>query len=202
MAEIFSSQYFKSGNSLVVRTGKHHIGNRITNNPNEPDSIIASSWYTNSKVKIGNYNSIAGGVVFFLGENHNKERVTTFLNPCVSKGIHDNILKENWGMSDNGDIVIENDVWIGYGAKIMSGVTLGTGSIIAAGSVVTKDVKPYTIVGGLPAKFIKNRFDEETSKKLLESKWWDIPYEKLEPLEDLLYSKNIEDFLEAVKQLK
>lgn len=70
-------------------------------------------------------------------------------------------------------VMIGNDVWIGSGVKIMEGVTIGDGAVVAAGAIVTKDVPPYAIVGGVPAKIIKYRFDEETIKKLLELKWWE-----------------------------
>ena len=194
----------REGNSsyVVLSNSPNNWKIRLTNSPNEYRPRIYISNYTDSVLKMGCFSSIASDVMFFLGENHNIERVTTFLNPCVARGVWDNRLEENWGMSDNGDIVVGHDVWIGHGAKIMSGVIIGSGSVIAANTVVTKNVFPYSIVGGVPNKLIKKRFDEKTIKKLLESKWWDIPYEKLEPLEDLLYSKNIEDFLEAVKQIK
>ncbi len=78
-----------------------------------------------------------------------------------------------------GDIVIGNDVWIGYEAVVLSGVTIGDGAIVAARSVVTKDVPPYTIVGGVPARPIRKRFGQETIGALLELKWWDWPLEKL-----------------------
>ena len=78
-----------------------------------------------------------------------------------------------------GEIIIGNDVWIGYEAVIMSGVTIGDGAIIGARSVVTKDIPPYTIVGGVPARQIRRRFSEETIAALLELKWWDWPREKI-----------------------
>ena len=78
-----------------------------------------------------------------------------------------------------GDIIIGNDVWIGYEAVIMSGVTIGDGAIIGARSVVTKDIPPYTIVGGVPARQIRRRFSEETIAALLELKWWNWTREKI-----------------------
>ena len=78
-----------------------------------------------------------------------------------------------------GDIVIGNDVWIGYEAVIMAGVHIGNGAIIAARAVVTKDVPPYTIVGGVPARPIRKRFDEEVIRKLETLKWWDWSAEKI-----------------------
>jgi len=78
-----------------------------------------------------------------------------------------------------GDIVIGNDVWIGYGVTILSGVTIGDGAIVAANSCVVKDVPPYSIVGGVPAKVIKYRFDDETIGKLLKIRWWDWDEQKI-----------------------
>ena len=80
---------------------------------------------------------------------------------------------------NKGDIVIGNDVWIGYEAVIMAGVHIGNGAIIAARAVVTKDVPPYTIVGGVPARPIRKRFEEETIRKLETLKWWDWPAKKI-----------------------
>lgn len=95
---------------------------------------------------------------------------------------------EEWGLDkkdvaaswDNkGDIVIGNDVWIGYEAVVMAGVTIGDGAVIGTRAVVTKDVPAYTIVGGIPAKTIRKRFPEETIDALLALKWWDWPEEKI-----------------------
>ena len=95
---------------------------------------------------------------------------------------------EEWGLDkknvasawDNkGDIIIDNDVWIGYEAVIMAGVHIGDGAVIAARAVVTKDVPPYTIVGGTPARKIRMRFEEETIAKLQQTQWWNWPVEKI-----------------------
>ena len=80
---------------------------------------------------------------------------------------------------NKGDIVVGNDVWIGYESVILSGVTIGDGAIIGTRAVVTKDIPPYTIVGGIPAKPIRRRFDDKTITKLLQIKWWDWPKERI-----------------------
>lgn len=80
---------------------------------------------------------------------------------------------------NKGDIVVGNDVWIGYEAVILAGVTIGDGAIIGARAVVTRDVPPYTIVGGVPAKPIRRRFPDETVTRLLDIRWWDWPVEKI-----------------------
>lgn len=84
---------------------------------------------------------------------------------------------EAW--DNKGDIIIGNDVWIGYEAVILAGVTVGDGAIIGARAVVTKDVPPYTIVGGVPAKTIRKRFSDDVISKLLKMKWWDWPEETI-----------------------
>jgi len=97
---------------------------------------------------------------------------------------------------------IKNDVWIGAFSIIFSGVTLGNGCVIAAGSVVTKDVKPYTIVGGNPAKFIRNRFNKKQSKFLNESQWWDLDDKKINLLSKYLLNENFSEFLKKFNSLK
>ena len=86
-------------------------------------------------------------------------------------------MKEAW--DHKGDIVIGNDVWIGYEAVILAGVTIGDGAVIGSRAVVTKDVPPYTIVGGVPAKTIRRRFDKDTVEELLRLRWWDWPEEMI-----------------------
>ena len=112
---------------------------------------------------------------------------------------------EEWGLNktdvtaawDNkGDIVIGNDVWIGYEAIIMAGVHIGDGAIVAARAVVTKDVAPYTIVGGTPAREIRKRFDVITIKQLMELKWWDWPIDKIRQNIPDIISKNLDHLLD------
>ena len=107
-----------------------------------------------SRLKIGNYCSIADEVTFILSGEHPSNRISTFPFQVY-------YFNEDEKIADsNGDIVIEDDVWIGYKATILSGVTIGQGAIIASGAVVTKDVEAYSIVGGVPAKCLKYRFPE------------------------------------------
>ena len=129
---------------------------------------------------IGKFCSIACGAKFLFNcANHTLKSLSTYTFP---------LFYEDWDLEksdvatawDNkGDIVISNDVWIGYEAVIMAGVHIGNGAIIAARAVVTKDVPPYTIVGGVPARPIRKRFDEETIQKLKTLKWWEWPFEKI-----------------------
>lgn len=112
-----------------------------------------------TKLIIGSYCSIADNVRFLLGGEHQLNSISTY--PFKVK-----IFGEKFEAGSKGNIILKDDVWIGDSAIICSGVTIGQGAVIAAGSVVTKDVEPYAIVGGNPAHFIKWRFDEEYRQKL------------------------------------
>lgn len=131
-----------------------------------------------AKLKIGRFCSIADGVKIILGDNHRMDWLTTFPFPAFP---------EQWpGVEDvqdyfttKGDVVIGNDVWIGDGALILSGVTIGDGAVIGARSVVSKDVEPYALVAGNPARLVRKRFDDGTIAKLLSLAWWDWPLDKI-----------------------
>jgi acetyltransferase-like isoleucine patch superfamily enzyme len=128
-------------------------------------------WDYETKLEIGKYCSIAEGVTFILGGNHRVDWISTFHFQAFPK-IWGNLDFPKDAISSNGNITIKNDVWIGHGAIILSGVHVGNGAVIGAGSVVTKDVEDFAIVAGNPAKLIRFRFDEETRKEILESEWW------------------------------
>jgi virginiamycin A acetyltransferase len=96
-----------------------------------------------------------------------------------------------------GDTRVGNDVWIGYGSTVMPGVTIGDGAIVGSCSVVTKDVPPYAIVGGNPAKVIRYRFDEVTIARLLELRWWDWPIERITARLADLCSEDVSALLEG-----
>ena len=166
--------------SIII--GDFTMYNDFVNDPQEfeKNNVLYHYPINHDKLKIGKFCSIACGAKFlFNSANHTVKSLTTYPFP---------IFFEEWGLDvrdittawDNkGDIVIGNDVWIGYEAVIMSGVTIGDGAIIGTRAVVTKDVPPYTIVGGVPAKQIRKRFSEETISELLKWKWWDWTFEKI-----------------------
>lgn len=143
-----------------------------------------------NNIIIGKYCSIAEGVIFDSGFNHNMDFVSTF--PFNSLPGLD-YLKGH--PLCKGDIVIGNDVWIGEGAIIMSGITVGDGAVIAARAIVTKDVEPYSMVAGMPAKFKKYRFTKDQTESLLRIKWWDWEDQKVMENAHLLQSDNIEEFI-------
>ena len=132
------------------------------------------------RLTIGKFCSIACGAKFlFNSANHKMASLSTYTFPLFFEewGLEKENVAQAW--DQKGDIIIGNDVWIGYEAVILSGVTIGDGAVIGCRAVVTKDVPPYTIVGGVPAKPIRKRFDEETIKELQKIKWWDWPEEKI-----------------------
>ena len=142
-----------------------------------------------TKLYIGSYCSIAPGVQFLLGGEHTTKSISTY--PFKVK-----VFGESKSAGSKGDIVVKDDVWIGINAIICSGVTIGQGAVVAAGAVVTKDVEPYSIVGGNPAKVIKYRFDESLRKRLTECDIVSL-FDKFSKDDvDLIYSELTSDVLD------
>lgn len=134
--------------------------------------------FTGDKLLIGKFCMIASGVTFIMnGASHLTDAVSTYPFAIFGNGWEEAM--EGKTYPSKGDTIIGNDVWIGYKATIMAGVKIGDGAIIGAHSVVTKEVAPYAIVGGNPAREIKKRFPEEKIKALSELKWWDWDPEKI-----------------------
>jgi acetyltransferase-like isoleucine patch superfamily enzyme len=131
------------------------------------------AYHPDDHVRIGKYCSIGNGVRFVFGE-HRTDGVTTFTlrARCLNHPLHAEALSK-------GDILVGHDVWIGVGAMILSGVKIGNGAIIGAGAVVAKDVPPYSIVGGVPAKVIRMRLSEVQINALEKIQWWNWPLEKV-----------------------
>ena len=134
-----------------------------------------------SKLIIGSFCSIAEGVLFILNSDHPLDLVSTY-------PINARILKEGMDADSKGNIEIDDDVWLGARCVIMSGVHIGQGAVVAAGAVVTKDVPPYAIVGGVPAKVIKYRFGEKTINELLTVDFSAIDKEMVKQLKNELYA--------------
>jgi len=152
-----------------------------------------------AKLTVGKFCSIAGNVNIWLGGNHNKDWVTTYPFGHINNGVF-NKFNGIGHPSTKGDVIIGNDVWVGENATIMSGITVGDGSIIANNSHVVKNVEPYSLVGGNPAKLIRYRFTKEQIEKLLEIKWWDWEDSKINDFLPLMCNTNIDEFIQSASQ--
>lgn len=147
--------------------------------------------FTGDKLIIGKYCMIASGVKFIMnGANHLTNAMSAYPFAIFGNGWEKAMDGKQY--PNKGNIVVGNDVWIGYNATIMAGVKIGDGVIIAANSTVVKDIAPYTVVGGNPAIEIKKRFSKDTIDKLLELKWWDWNIEKITANVQYLTDNNID----------
>lgn len=165
-----------------ITVGDFTMYNDFVNDPTlfEKNNVLYHYPINHDKLQIGKFCSIACGAKFlFNSANHTLSSLSTYPFPLFFEEW--NLDKKNVTQSwDNkGDIIIGNDVWIGYEAVILAGVSIGDGAIIGTRAVVTKDVPPYTIVGGVPAKPIKKRFSDETISSLLSIQWWNWSKEKI-----------------------
>ena len=179
-----------------IEIGDYTMYNDFVNDPRdfEKNNVLYRYPINGDKLKVGKFCSIACGAKFlFTSANHTMHSFSTYPFP---------IFFEEWGLDvenitsawDNkGDIVVGNDVWIGYEAVVLSGVTIGDGAIIGTRAVVTKDVPPYTIVGGIPAKPIRKRFSDEVISRLLELQWWNWSENRIKENIDVIQSGRIQD---------
>jgi virginiamycin A acetyltransferase len=166
------------------------------------ENVLYNYDYNMDKLVIGKFCSIAAGVKFIMNSaNHRAEAVTTYPFPIFENG-WDQVIPEAEYWEQRGDIIVGNDVWIGFEAVIMPGVNIGDGAIIGTRAVVTKDVPPYTIVGGVPAKKIRKRFSEEAIDKLLTIKWWNWDIEIITESIPLLLSNDIEQLEKVAEECK
>ena len=180
--------YYLLNKKTIMKIGKYTYGK---------PSVV--HWNTQAKLSIGNYCSIAGNVHIYLGGNHRTDFITTYPFGHVHNEKF-NMFHNPDHPSTKGDVIIGNDVWLCNNVTIMSGVTIGDGAVIACNSHVIKNVEPYSIVGGNPAKLIKYRFTPEQIAKLLEIKWWYWDDDKVNMFTPLLCNENIDNFIE--KSLK
>jgi len=171
----------------MIPRGKHTYGQ-------EPKIIGVPEIAIGSK--IGNFCSIAENLQFIVRGSHMINWVTTYPFQVLWK--MDVPLN---ALPPHSPIIIGNDVWIAANVKIKQGVTIGDGAVLATESFITKDVPPYALVGGNPARIIKYRFTEQQIKDLLEIKWWDWEDEKIKKVVPLLVSNNIDEFIRIAKIL-
>lgn len=169
-----------SNPNIVI--GEYTFYHDFKNDPKdfEKNNVLYQYPINKDRLIIGKFCSIACGAKFlFNSANHSLKSLSTYPFPIFYDvwGLENLKVIDAW--DNKGDIVIGNDVWIGFEAVVLSGVKIGDGAIIGARAVVTKDVPPYTIVGGVPAKTIRKRFDDDTIEKLLKLKWWNLPVETI-----------------------
>ena len=184
-----------------IEVGDYTIYNDFVSDPRqfEKNNVLYHYQINHERLIIGKYCSIACGAKFLFNcANHSLKSLSSYTFP---------LFWEEWGLDksdvasawDNrGDIIIGNDVWIGYEAVIMAGVHIGDGAIIGARAVVTKDVPPYTIVGGVPARTIRKRFDDAVIDKLQALKWWNWPEERIRQNLPYLIDGNIGKLLQSI----
>lgn len=169
-------------NGPNIEVGAYTIYNDFVHDPRdfEKNNVLYHYPVNGDRLKIGKFCSVACGAKFlFTSGNHSLRSLSTYTFPIFYEqwGLDPKNIRDAW--DNKGDIVIGNDVWIGYEAVILSGVTVGDGAIIGTRAVVTKDVPPYTIVGGVPARPIRRRFDPQTIARLEELRWWDWEEERI-----------------------
>lgn len=166
-----------------IQIGEYTMYNDFVHDPRqfEKNNVLYQYPINGDSLRIGKFCSIACGAKFlFASANHTQASVSTYPFPIFFEEWDLDIGDVTSAWDHKGDIVIGNDVWIGYEAVVMAGVTIGDGAIIGARAVVTKDVPPYTIVGGVPAREIRRRFSDDVIARLLELKWWDWPAERIQ----------------------
>lgn len=178
----------------TIEVGEFTIYNDFVNDPRdfEKNNVLYHYPINHDRLIIGKFCSIACGAKFIFNcANHSLKSLSTYTFP---------LFFEEWDLpksdvatawDNKGDIVIGNDVWIGYDAVIMAGVTIGDGAIIGARAVVTKDVEPYSIVGGVPAREIRKRFAPDVVKQLLDLRWWDWPVDRIQKSIPAIQSGNL-----------
>ena len=175
-----------------IEVGDYTIYNDFVSDPLlfERNNVLYHYPINHERLIIGKF---CGVKFLFNCANHTLKSLSTYTFPLFYEDWDLQKLDVVTAWDNKGDIVIGNDVWIGYEAVIMAGVHIGNGAIIATRAVVTKDVPPYTIVGGIPAKPIRKRFTNDTIQKLEALKWWDWSYEKIKQSLPYLLNRDIEN---------
>lgn len=159
-----------------IEVGAYTMYNDFVHDPREfeKNNVLYHYPVNGDRLKIGKFCSIACGAKFlFTSANHSMRSLSTYPFPIFFEEWELDVGNITDAWDNKGGIIIGNDVWIGYEAVILSGVTIGDGAVIGTRAVVTKDVPPYTVVGGIPAKPIRKRFSEDVVSALLRLQWWD-----------------------------
>lgn len=176
---------------MISSFGKYSYGKK---------NITVFSWGENYNVYIGNFCSIASNIKIYTGGNHRIDWITTYPFGHINQNTFNKFDGKGHPKS-NGDVIIGNDVWIGSNVTIMSVVIIGDGVVIANNSHVVKNIEPYSVYGGNPAKFIKYRFEKNIIDELLKIKWWEWTEEKINDNLYLLCDENrIKEFISLHKK--
>ena len=177
----------RSGGSLF-RFGRYTYGVR---------NVTIRQFGEGATLTVGRYCSLADDITVYLGGDHRTDWITTFPFGYTSKADFPGV-KAVGHPTSRGDVIIGNDVWIGGHVTILSGVSVGDGAVLAAHAVVSRDVAPYTIVGGNPAGVLKPRFDAEMTAALLRLRWWDLPQAMVARIAQRLCTAPSPDAVEAL----
>lgn len=173
----------------LLNNPRYSIGDHTYGKPEVHD------WGDGGVLSIGKFTSIAQNVHILLGGNHRTDWVTTYPFHSIGEGLWPVAKDIQNDRTSKGDVVIGSDVWIGMNTIVLSGIRINEGAVIAAGSVVTKDVPPYAIVAGNPARIIKKRFSEYEIRQLLALAWWNWSDEKVAHHLEALCSGNVYDLI-------
>ena len=188
----FIKNFIKSPNIIVGDYSYY-------DDPIDPENFERNVLYNygSDQLIIGKFCAIATNVKFIMnGANHKLDSISTYPFPIFGNG-WEGEMEKLMNLPSRGDILIGNDVWIGYEALIMPGVKIGDGAIIAARSVVVSDIPPYTVAGGNPAKVIKQRFSDTEISQLLTTKWWDWEIDKITRNIDKIMDSDITSLINA-----
>jgi chloramphenicol O-acetyltransferase type B len=153
------------------------------------------AWGEGAVLRVGSYCSIADGVQIYLGGEHRTDWVSTFPFSRFSEAAR----QIPGHPATKGDVTIGHDVWIGAEAVILSGISIGSGAVIGARAVVTRDVPPYAVAAGNPARVVRERFDEQTVQRLLAIRWWEWEDDRIEKALPMLLNPDISAFLDAAE---
>lgn len=178
-----------------IEVGDYTMYNDFVHDPREfqKNNVLYHYPINGERLKIGKFCSIACGAKFlFTSANHTMCSLSTYPFPIFFEEWELDVKNITDAWDNKGDIIIGNDVWIGFEAVIMSGVTIGDGAIIGTRAVVTKDVPPYAIVGGVPAKVIRKRFSSDVISELLRLQWWNWSEGKIQKNIEAIQSGRIE----------
>lgn len=195
---IYLSSIISNPNIII---GDYTIYNDFVHDPThfEKNNVLYHYPINHDRLIIGKYCSIACGAKFiFTSANHTLKSLSNYTFPLFFEEWDLDKKDVTTAWDNKGDIIIGNDVWIGYEAVILSGVQIGDGAIIGARAVVTKDIPAYTIVGGVPAKEIRKRFDEVTISELSQVQWWNYSFDVVKKFLPSIMNGEIEELQKAI----